>query len=150
MALKSKTYLKDQLLAGEVALPKELAYLSKAKYYAIAQRKVGRKQVWHVEINASVLEKLLKGKSSSSKLRARHIALKASSQQIVSDNAELLDKNAKLEAVNARLMKNINDDKRPDKFVRSPKSYLNAAEDHAFKPYSSLHFQGGLAGLEKK
>jgi len=150
MAPKLRTYLKDQLTAGGVALPKELAYLAKAKYYAISQRTIGRKVVWHVEIEGSVFEKLLKGKKSNSNLRARNSALKASSRQIASDNENLLKDNTALEAANKRLMKNIEDDKRPDKFVRSPKSYLNAAEDHAFKPHNDLPLQGGLPGLGKR
>ncbi len=150
MKSKLKTYLRDQFTTGDVALPKGLAYLSKAKYYAICQRKVGRKLIWHVEIEAPVFERLLKGKKSNSKLRARNAALKASSREIASDNAKLLEDNAKLEAANNRLMKNIEDDPRPDKYARSPKSYLNAAEDHAFKPHTNLPLQGGLPGLGKR
>ena len=150
MTSKLKTYLENQLTTGDVALPKELAYLSKAKFYAISQRKVGRKLVWHVEIEARDLDKLLKGKKSNSKLRARCSALKASSREIASENAKLLEHNAKLEAANNRLMKNIEDDPRPDKFARSPKSFLNAAEDHAFKPHNNLPLQGGLPGLGKR
>jgi len=150
MGSKLKTYLKVQLMEGVVPLPKELAYLSREEYYAISQRKVGRKLVWHVEIDAYVLKKLLKGKKSNSKLREQNAALNVSSRQMLSENVLLLENNAALEAVNRRLMKNIEDDKRPDKFVKSPKSCLNAADDHAFKPYSNLPLQGGLAGLEKK
>ena len=72
------------------------------------------------------------------------------SERVANDALARAKETEKLQRVNVQLMKNIDEDRYPDRFVRSPKNYHIAAEERAFTPTSSRPLQGGSAGLEKK
>ena len=133
-----------------IRLPKGLEYLTTARYRAVHPNKVGRKLVWHVEIEVTTHLNLLKVKKNCSKIRSKNALLTLTIRQQETYIEELLMNKANLEAVNARLMKNIDEDNRPDRFVKSPKSYLNVAEERAFKTNGNFPVQGGTGGLNKK
>ena len=91
---------------------------------------------------------LQKKKAGLSKLKIKYSELTTRHTEF--DGNELIFENKRLLAVNAQLMKNIEEDKRSENYQKSPMSYLNAADSHALKPHTNLPLQGGLAGLEKK
>lgn len=74
-----------------------------------------------------------------------------STNQCLKEEALLLrEENVKLEANNAVIIKNTDDDSSPDKFKRSPPTIFNKVAENSFTPTSNKPIQGGLIGLGKK
>ncbi|MGB0221036.1 MAG: hypothetical protein ACPGJF_16990 [Sinimarinibacterium flocculans] len=131
-------------------LDKTNEFLRKAAYVALAQHKQKSKLQWYAEVALSDFRKLYLSKRKASTLRSELSDIRKEYRELREEYERLQKHNEALEAANARLMKNIEEDTRPERYVRSPKNYHNAADDHAFKASSPFAFQGGLAGLEKK
>lgn len=136
--------------SGKVELPPELAYLQRFKYTRIAERIVDRKRIWCVEVKGSWLNDLVTVKRRLVKAQRKMLRVMTESERVANDALARAKETEKLQRVNVQLMKNIDEDRYPDRFVRSPKNYHIAAEERAFTPTSSRPLQGGSAGLEKK
>jgi hypothetical protein len=63
MPSKYKRYLKKEIAKQKVDLPEELTFLAKSDYFAIAEQKADGNRKWHVEIQGTVLKRLIDAKS---------------------------------------------------------------------------------------
>jgi hypothetical protein len=70
-------------------------------------------------------------------------------QALEKEYADLAKYAEDLERANERILKNDVEDRAQERFRRSPKNYLNVADERGTS-FKSKPVQGGLAGLEKK
>lgn len=71
-------WLKVNIDAGSHVLPQNLRFLLKSKlsYLAVAQRQVGKRSVWHVEVSAAKLKQLLADHSRADKAELAQMEIK--------------------------------------------------------------------------
>ena len=150
MTQKFGQHSRKAVASGKVELPPELAYLQRIKYTRIAERIVDRKRIWCVEVKGSWLKDLVTVKRRLVQAQRKMLSVMKENERVANEALAQANEMEKLQRVNAQLMKNIDEDRYPDRFVRSPKNYHIAAEERAFTPTSSRPLQGGSAGLEKK
>jgi len=146
----SPRYTRSDIRRGAVKLVKNTEFLLTAVYLALTHRTVNGERIWYAEVPVQDFRKMFLSTEKASKLRVNLRNIKTENRKLEDENADLRAKNKALEAANARLMKNIQEDARPDRYTRSPKNYHNVIEERSFKPQNPLPLQGGLAGVEKK
>jgi hypothetical protein len=147
--MKIHRYTRSEILegnAGGADLPKSL---SRLPFLAGRQAMIDRKRRWVLEVPAEVLERLTKHRVEATRARKRVKELSIVAKDLQNTLNEMAGKLQRVQLNNDRLMKNIAEDRRPDKFQRSPKHYLKIMEENNLK-LTGLPLQGGLAGLEKK
>jgi regulator of replication initiation timing len=153
MATHSKRYTNSDVRLGKFQLPAKLKWLCEVKYLAVVNRHTDEKETWAIEFQPTTAKKLVLANALAEKSNANVRLLSHENEKLRNKIEELENNlnsvtgaNSALEAVNAKLMKNIEEDRTPDKFNKSQKSALNAViergTDLAKKPY-----QGGKAGL---
>ena len=145
-----KCVLKSQADLNPDLLPQEALPVAQLEFRAISQKRVGRKFLWHLEMELGPFLAIQKSALQAKKLRTKNASLGAENKQLAKQNEELLIKNENLKSNNEQLMRNIAEDTRPDRFLRSPKNYLNVANEKPYTTLSQLPMAGGFAGLEKK
>ena len=144
-----KRFLKKDLGSKKRPLPKALVFLEGVKFFVIAEQKVNGTRKWHVELPASSLKKLLSAKAKLQTIQESHAKLQKDFEEAVEECKNIYEQNAALQAVNEKLIQNIDEDKRPEYYKKSSRNYFNVAENRLSK-LRWLRTQGGLVGLNKK
>lgn len=148
--IKRTRYTRKQVGNGAHHLGEMVAFLKGVKYLAVSKHTECGKPAWYVEVELQAFSRLLDAKRRSLKRKHRVTELKTQLAQVAEEREELKAYVARLEANNATLMRNIENDKSADHFTPSPKSYMNVIQERPPKGNNPLPLQGGLAGLEKK
>lgn len=147
---KSTRYLRSEIKKGAHRLGDKVAFLEKANYLAVSKQKQRGKALWCVEVAFGDFQKLLESKRRSLKRKHRVSELKLQLAQLMAEVDGLKATNSQIEANNAQLLRNIEEDRKDTRYDRSPKNYLNVAQERAVKGVNPLPYQGGLAGIEGK
>lgn len=130
------------------SLPKELSALTDLAPARVSRRMWRGARTWFVEVEATLLLRVVKRAAAAARDRRRYTLLKAAFNQLRSETEIIRSQNADLNRVNEQLRELLGRHN-PRSSARSPQNYFGAAEEHGFVP-KGPPLQGGSAGLEKR